>query len=119
MVTAFNVRTPDTSTPITRLSGGNIQKLLLARELAMNPMVIVCNKPTNGLDIQTTQFVLSTLREQVDTGKTVLLISSELDDLLAISDRIGVIANGQIVAIVPRDQATVETIGRLMVEGRP
>ena len=84
-----------TSTPITLLSGGNIQKLLLARELAMKPKVIVCNKPTNGLDIKTAQFVLRTLREQADTGKAVLLISSELDELLAISDRIGVICNGR------------------------
>jgi ABC-type uncharacterized transport system ATPase subunit len=117
LVTAFNVRTPDTATPITRLSGGNIQKLLLARELAMNPEVLVCNNPTYGLDFQTTRFVLSTLRAHADKGKTVLLISSELDDLLAISDRIGVIANGQIAAVLPRHEATIEVLGRLMIEG--
>lgn len=118
LVSAFNVHTPGTSTPITRLSGGNIQKLLLARELAMNPDLLVCNNPTHGLDIQTTRFVLSTLRDHADKGKTVLLISSELDDLLAISDRIGVIANGQIVAVLPHHEATIEMLGRLMVEGR-
>jgi simple sugar transport system ATP-binding protein len=117
LVTAFNVKTPSTATRVTLLSGGNIQKLLLARELAMNPKVLVCNKPTNGLDVKTAQFVLRTLREQADAGKAVLLISSELDELLAISDRIGVIYNGQLLAVFPRAEADLERIGHLMLGG--
>lgn len=118
LIAEFNVKTPGTSTRMTLLSGGNIQKLLLARELAMNPTVLVCNKPTNGLDIQTAQFVLRTLREQADQGKAVLLISSELDEILEVSDRIGVMYNGELVGVFPRDKIEIETIGRLMLSGR-
>jgi simple sugar transport system ATP-binding protein len=119
LVTSFNVKTPSIATSVTQLSGGNIQKLLLARELAMDPKILVCNKPTNGLDVKTAQFVLGTLREQADAGKAVLLISSELDELLAISDRIGVIYNGQLLAVFPREEADLERIGHLMLGGLP
>jgi simple sugar transport system ATP-binding protein len=118
MVTTFDVRTPSIATRVTYLSGGNIQKLLLARELAMAPKVLVCNKPTNGLDVKTAQFVLRTLRDLAGEGKAILLISSELDELLAISDRIGVIFNGQLLAVLPRAEADPERIGHLMLGGR-
>jgi simple sugar transport system ATP-binding protein len=118
LIEQFDVRTPSAQTRITLLSGGNIQKLLLARELAMQPKVLVCNKPTYGLDIRTARFVLQTLRQQANGGSTVLLISSELDELLEISDRIGVMYNGELVAIFPRGQYDLETIGRLMLSGR-
>jgi ABC-type uncharacterized transport system ATPase subunit len=118
LIEQFSVKTPSADTRITLLSGGNIQKLLLARELAMNPRVIVCNKPTYGLDLKTAQFVLHTLRQEADSGKAVLLISSELDEILEISDRIGVIYNGEIVETFERAQVDVETIGRLMLSGR-
>jgi simple sugar transport system ATP-binding protein len=118
LVEQFDVRTPGTQTRVTLLSGGNIQKLLLARELAMKPKVLVCNKPTYGLDVKTAQFVLRTLREQANAGNAILLISSELDELLEISDRIGVMYNGEIVAIFARGEYDVEAIGRLMLSGR-
>jgi simple sugar transport system ATP-binding protein len=118
LIEQFSVKTPSADTRITLLSGGNIQKLMLARELAMNPRVIVCNKPTYGLDLKTAQFVLKTLREEADSGKAVLLISSELDEILEISDRIGVIYNGEIVDTFDRTQIDRETIGRLMLSGR-
>ncbi len=118
LIEQFSVKTPDAETRITLLSGGNIQKLMLARELAMNPRVIVCNKPTYGLDLKTAQFVLKTLRQEADSGKAVVLISSELDEILEISDRIGVIYNGEIVQTFDRSQIDIETIGRLMLSGR-
>ncbi len=118
LIQQFAVKTPDAQTRITLLSGGNIQKLMLARELAMNPRVIVCNKPTYGLDLKTAQFVLHTLRQEADSGKAVLLISSELDEILEISDRIGVIYNGEIVETFDRSRIDIETIGRLMLSGR-
>lgn len=118
LIQEFNVKTPGASTRMTLLSGGNIQKLLLARELAMNPTVLVCNKPTNGLDVQTAQFVLRTLRAQADEGKAVLLISSELDEILEVSDRIGVMYNGELVGVFLRAEVEIETIGRLMLSGR-
>lgn len=117
LVRRFDIRTPSTSTRISLLSGGNIQKLLLARELSIEPRVLVCNKPTNGLDLQTAAFVVRTLRRQADAGKAVVLISSELDEILDISDRIGVLFNGRLVAVFPRAEADVETIGRLMLDG--
>ncbi|CAN5521734.1 ABC transporter ATP-binding protein [soil metagenome] len=117
LIEQFDVRTPGTETTLTLLSGGNIQKLLLARELATNPRVMVCNKPTYGLDLKTAQFVLRTLREQADDGNAVLLIASELDELLEISDRIGVMYNGTLVAVFERGEYDLETIGRLMLSG--
>ncbi|GIW03870.1 MAG: ABC transporter [Thermomicrobiales bacterium] len=80
LISQFDIKTPSTRTGITTLSGGNIQKLLLARELAMNPRVLVCNKPTHGLDLKTARFVLQTLRAQASAGKAILLIASELDE---------------------------------------
>ena len=98
LIAEFDVKTPGPDTAIGMLSGGNIQKLLLARELALDPKLLVCNKPTTGLDLRTARFVLQSLREQADAGKVVVLISSELDELMEISDRIGVMYNGQLVA---------------------
>jgi len=117
LVQEFDIRTPGTGTRMTLLSGGNIQKLLLARELATNPNVLVCNKPTNGLDVKTAQFVLRTLRGVADEGGAVLLISSELDEIMEVSDRIGVMYNGELVGIFPRAEADLETIGHLMLSG--
>jgi ABC-type uncharacterized transport system ATPase subunit len=99
------------------LSGGNIQKLLLARELALDPKLLVCNKPTTGLDLRTARFVLQSLRRQADAGEVVVLISSELDELMEVSDRIGVMYNGQLVAVMPRAEADLELLGDLMLGG--
>jgi general nucleoside transport system ATP-binding protein len=117
LIADFDVKAPGAETPIGMLSGGNIQKLLLARELALDPKLLVCNKPTNGLDVKTARFVLDALRQQADEGKVVVLISSELDELLEISDRIGVMYNGRLVAVMPRGDADVETLGSLMLGG--
>jgi simple sugar transport system ATP-binding protein len=117
LIAEFDVKTPGPATPIGMLSGGNIQKLLLARELALDPKLLVCNKPTTGLDLRTAQFVIRSLRQQADAGKVVVLIASELDELLEISDRIGVMYNGQLVAVMPRAQADPVTLGHLMLDG--
>lgn len=117
IIEEFSVKTPSAATPIGMLSGGNIQKLLLARELALDPQVLVCNKPTHGLDLRTAEFVVQTLRGQADAGKVIVLISSELDELLHVSDRIGVMYNGRLVAVMPRDEANPERLGRLMLGG--
>jgi simple sugar transport system ATP-binding protein len=115
LIRQFNVITPGPWARLGTLSGGNIQKLLLARELGARPKILVCNKPTQGLDTLTAQFVLRTLREGAEQGMAVLLISSELDELLAYSDRIGVMYNGRLLAIVPAAQATEAVLGRLML----
>ena len=115
LVADYDVKTPSSSTRIGMLSGGNIQKLLLGRELALDPSVLVVNKPTNGLDLKTTRFIVQTLREQADSGKVVVLISSELEELLDISDRIGVMYAGRLTGVVDRRDATAEGIGRMML----
>jgi general nucleoside transport system ATP-binding protein len=117
LIAEFDVKTPGPDTAIGMLSGGNIQKLLLARELALDPKLLVCNKPTTGLDLRTARFVLLSLRQQADAGKVVVLISSELDELMEISDRIGVMYNGQLVAAMPRVEAELEALGDLMLGG--
>jgi general nucleoside transport system ATP-binding protein len=117
LIAEFDVKTPGPDTAIGMLSGGNIQKLLLARELALDPKLLVCNKPTTGLDLRTARFVLQSLRRQADAGKVVVLISSELDELMEISDRIGVMYNGQLVADMPRIEADPEALGDLMLGG--
>lgn len=115
LIADFSVKTPGSDTPIGMLSGGNIQKLLLARELALDPQVLVVNKPTNGLDLRTTAFVWRQLRAQAEAGHAVVLISSEIEELLEISDRIGVMYNGELIAVLPRAQATPEALGDLML----
>jgi general nucleoside transport system ATP-binding protein len=117
LIAEFGVKTPGPDTAIGMLSGGNIQKLLLARELALDPKLLVCNKPTTGLDLRTARFVLRSLRRQADAGKVVVLISSELDELMEVGDRIGVMYNGQLVAVMPRAEADLELLGDLMLGG--
>lgn len=119
LIQEFNVKTPGPWVRIGTLSGGNIQKLLLARELALSPKVLICNKPTQGLDVMTAQFVLRTLRTQAGRGTAILLISSELDEIMEISDRIGVMYNGRLLDIIDRAEADVEAIGRLMLGVQP
>jgi simple sugar transport system ATP-binding protein len=115
LIQQFNVKTSGPWTRLGLLSGGNIQKLLLARELAFKPKVLICNKPTQGLDVLTSQFIWRTLREQAGQGMAVILISAELEELLELSERIGVMYNGRLLDIIPRNGADREAIGRLML----
>jgi simple sugar transport system ATP-binding protein len=115
LIRQFKIITPGPWARLGVLSGGNIQKLLLARELAFKPKVLICNQPTQGLDVLTSQFIWQTLREQAGHGMAVILISAELEELLGLSDRIGVMYNGRLLDIIPRAEANREAIGRLMV----
>lgn len=100
---------------ITRtLSGGNMQKVLLARVLARQPKVIIAPQPTRGLDIGATDYVRQQLLEQRQRGAAILLISEDLDEILALSDRIAVIYEGEIVGTLPAAEATPERLGLLM-----
>jgi simple sugar transport system ATP-binding protein len=115
LVARFDVRTPSIHTPVASLSGGNQQKVILARELAITqPSVVLAMNPVRGLDVAATNFVYERLLEVRSRGGAVLLISSELDELLALCDRIGVLYNGRFtMSDFPRDGAA-EQIGRLM-----
>jgi ABC-type uncharacterized transport system ATPase subunit len=110
----FNVKTPNQRTALGHLSGGNIQKLILARELDRQPHVVVAAQPTRGVDINATLYIHQRLLEQRAKGTAMLLISEDLDEILALSDRIAVIYEGEILGILPRDQATPEALGLLM-----
>jgi simple sugar transport system ATP-binding protein len=114
LVSAFSVKTPTLQTPVKNLSGGNIQKLVLARELSRRPPVLVAAQPTRGLDIGATEYVHGRLLQQREEGTATLLISEDLDEILALSDRIAVIYEGQIMGVVSREQATREGLGLLM-----
>jgi simple sugar transport system ATP-binding protein len=100
--------------PIRTLSGGNMQKVLLARVLSRDPKVVIVPQPTRGLDVGATDYVRQQLLLQKERGAAVLLISEDLDEILALSDRIAVIYEGEIVGILPAAEATPERLGLLM-----
>ena len=114
LVKSYSVKTPSLETPAKSLSGGNIQKLILAREISRRPQVIIAAQPTRGLDIGATEYVHARLLEQRELGTATLLISEDLDEILALSDRILVIFEGRIMGDVPRAEATAEKLGLLM-----
>ncbi len=114
LVAEFAVKTPRLNTPLKNLSGGNIQKLILARELSRRPKVLIASQPTRGVDIGSTEYIHQRLVEQRDAGTAILLISEDLDEVRALSDRIAVMYEGRITGVVERDQATVEQIGLMM-----
>jgi len=119
LIRQFHVKTPSRDTLAKNLSGGNIQKVVLAREISRDPRVILAAQPTRGLDIGATEYVRMELLEQRKKGAAILLISEDLDEILALSDRIAVIYEGQIMDIVPRADATPEKLGLLMAGVRP
>jgi len=114
LITRFNVKTPRLDTPVKNLSGGNIQKLILARELSRQPKVLIASQPTRGVDIGATEYIHRRLLEQRDAGTAILLVSEDLEEIQALSDRIAVMYEGQIVGIVDRGQATPQELGLLM-----
>jgi simple sugar transport system ATP-binding protein len=117
LVRAFDVRTPFVTTRAATLSGGNIQKLLLARELSFDPKVVVFHKPTYGLDVKTTATVRNLIRKLAGGGGAALVISTDLDELLEICDRIAVLSRGRLVGVVPNGHGAAEQVGELMVGG--
>jgi simple sugar transport system ATP-binding protein len=99
------------------LSGGNQQKVILARELSEDPDIIIASQPTRGLDIGAAEFVHRELLKKRDEGKAILLISADLEEVLALSDRVGVIYNGRIVAEFKPEEVTLEDVGIYMLGG--
>ncbi len=114
LVDLFSIKTPTLDTPIKNLSGGNIQKLIMARELSRRPKILIAAQPTRGVDIGATEYIHQRLIEQRQLGTAILLISEDLDEIRTMSDRIAVMFEGRIMGVVERGQATVEQIGMLM-----
>jgi simple sugar transport system ATP-binding protein len=103
--------------PARALSGGNQQKLVLARELGHAPRLLIAEQPTKGLDVAATAFVQRKVLELTRSGAAVLYISTELDELRMVADRIAVMSGGRITGIVSRAEADPQTLGRLMGGG--
>ena len=118
LVNEYDVRTPTVATRAGTLSGGNIQKVLLARELSFDPRVVVYHKPTQGLDVKTTRGVRQRIRDQARDGVSAIVISTDLDELLEFCDRITVLYRGQLVGVVENSPEAGERIGELMIGGR-
>ena len=110
----FNISAPGPQTPTRLLSGGNVQKVLLARELSSRPKVLVAASPTRGLDVAATDAVRGLLLEAAARGVAILLISEDLDEILALADRIAVLYGGRIMGVVERQKAVVEELGLMM-----
>lgn len=119
LVRDFYIKTPDIRTMTRNLSGGNIQRLILARELSRQPHVLVAAQPTRGIDIGAIEYIYQKLLQQRDTGMATLLISEDMDELLTLCDRIAVIYEGRIMNIVSRNETSAEELGLLMAGVQP
>jgi general nucleoside transport system ATP-binding protein len=115
LIKEFRIRCAGSHAPIRSLSGGNQQKLVLGREIARHPKLLIAMQPTRGLDIGAIDYVHSRLIEARNAGTAILLISTELDEVMAVSDRIAVLREGRIVGSLSRSEATMDGIGRLML----
>ena len=114
LVQEYDIRTPNSITPAGSLSGGNQQKVIVARELSRPLHLLIAAQPTRGLDVGSIEYIHSQILKRRDDGVAVLLASTELDEIMQLSDRIAVMYRGQITAIVPAAEATKEYIGLLM-----
>ena len=118
MIAKFDVKTPTRETPIKNLSGGNIQKLILARELDRQPRVLIAAQPTRGVDIGAMEFIHEQLLAQRATGLATILLSEDLDEVFNLSDRIMVMFHGEVMGIVRKDETTPEAVGLMMAGER-
>jgi simple sugar transport system ATP-binding protein len=114
LVAKFQVKTPSLDTPTRNLSGGNIQKLILARELSGQPRVLLVAQPTRGVDVGAAEYIHGRLMEQREHQTAILIISEDLDEVLALSDRILVIYEGTIIGQVDPTQASRAELGLMM-----
>jgi general nucleoside transport system ATP-binding protein len=114
LVETFDIRTPNIDTPVGSLSGGNQQKVIVARELARPVRLLVASQPTRGLDVGSIEFIHGRIVQARDAGAAVLLISAELDEIMSLSDRIAVMYKGRILATLDAATATREQLGLLM-----
>ncbi len=117
MVSRYQIKTPDVSTPTRSLSGGNIQKMIMARELSSEPSVLLAAQPTRGVDVGAAEYIHERLIAQRDGGTAVIVISEDLDEVLALADRIMVMFEGQAVGNLHRSECSVEQLGLMMAGG--
>lgn len=114
MVQNYDIRTPSVQTPVGSLSGGNQQKVIVAREFSRPIKLLIASQPTRGLDVGSIEYIHRRMIEKRDEGTAVLLVSTELEEVMQLSDRIAVMYRGQIIDIIEADTASKEMIGLLM-----
>ena len=114
LIKEFDVRPTDQDAMVRNLSGGNQQKVIIAREMAHNPALLIAAQPTRGVDVGAIEFIHKRIIEQRDQGRAVLVISNELDEVMGLSDRILVMYRGEITGEIPAAQATEEELGLYM-----
>jgi len=114
LIADFDIRTPSPLTSVGSLSGGNQQKVIIARELSRPIELLVASQPTRGLDVGSIEYIHKRIVQKRDEGCAVLLVSPELDEVIELSDRIAVMYRGKIIATVNADDVTKETLGLLM-----
>ncbi|MBK9942718.1 MAG: ABC transporter ATP-binding protein [Kouleothrix sp.] len=119
LVKRFDVRTPSSAVPVGNLSGGNKQKVIIARELSRPVKLVIAAQPTRGVDVGSIEFIHQTIVAERDRGAAVLVISAELDEIMSLADRIAVMYHGQVVAVLPAGQASREDLGLLMAGAMP
>ncbi len=110
----FEIQATGPSAPAKSLSGGNQQKLIVGRELAKDPAIVIASQPTRGLDVGAAQYIRDTLVEMRDRGRAILLVSADLDEVLALSDRVAVMYEGKFMAVAQPEELDREKVGMLM-----
>jgi simple sugar transport system ATP-binding protein len=118
MISEYAIATPGPHVPVRLLSGGNIQRLILARELSGRPALVVASHPTAGLDVSATEQTHALLLRHRREDVAILLVSEDLDEILKLSDRIAVLFSGEIVGLLPAGDATRERLGLMMMGQR-
>jgi len=114
LVEEYGILTPSLDAPARNLSGGNVQRLILAKVLSRSPKVLVAEQPTAGLDIAATEFIMGKLRSEKEKGAGIVLISGDLNEVMAVSDRVAVMYNGEIVGIVSAQEVNIAEVGLMM-----
>lgn len=117
LIEEFDVRPPDADNLASNLSGGNQQKVIVAREFDQDPQILIAAQPTRGIDVGSIEFIHQRLIQARDAGKAVLLVSADLEEILSLSDRIAVIYEGEIVGVLQPEEATEERLGLMMTGG--
>ena len=119
LIPEFDIRTPSGDVPAATLSGGNQQKVIVAREFSRRPHAARRDQPTRGIDVGSIEFIHKQIVAKRDAGTAVLLVSAELDEVMELSDRIGVMYRGRLVAILDAETAQKDQVGLIMATGQP
>ncbi len=114
LIEKFDISAPGTEAPVKSLSGGNQQKLIVAREVSKEPVLIVASQPTRGVDVASTEYIRNYLVRLRNEGKAVLLVSADLDEVIQLSDRMGIMYEGEFMGVVKPNEVTIEEIGMMM-----